>query len=344
MICYTFTVNTELAITSWDKLLEVIHEYTPREIQNTPYYTVLPRILVGDEDAVLKVIREGHPLLLKGYRQHCIYGVARADITIQPVQDRDARIIGAEVHTVTANGCAKSRELKRYQTLIDIGKMSATLAHGVRNPLNAIKGAVVYLKDKYSSDATFVEFADIIDEEIDKLDEFITRFLSTSLVEIDKVSCDVNSVLEKIVKLTSLQAQSHNIHFHCEFGQIPPVHLDSFHMESAILNVVNNALDAMCDGGRITLRTSTDVRDTRTTVVVDVCDAGPGVPEGRIRSLLNPPDDLARDRGRGFGLFITRELVQHHGGTLEIMNNKDKGTTVRLRIPVDGSPEKAHAR
>lgn len=338
MICYTFTVNTDLAITSWDKLLEVIHEYTPGEIQNARYYTVLPRILVGDEDAVLKVIQEGQPLFLKGYRQHCIYGEARADISIQPVLDGGSRIIGAEIHTVTANGCAKSRELKRYQTLIDIGKMSATLAHGVRNPLNAIKGAVVYLKDKYGSDATFVEFADIIDEEIDKLDEFITRFLSTSLVEMDKASCDVNSVLEKIVKLTSLQAQSRNIHFQCEFGQIPLVELDSFHMESAILNVVNNALDAMCDGGRITLRTSTDVRDARKSVVVDVCDSGPGVPEGRIRSLLSPPDDVARDKGRGFGLFITRELVQHHGGTLEIMNNKGKGTTVRLRIPVDGSP------
>ncbi|HMN03965.1 MAG TPA: histidine kinase, partial [Geobacter anodireducens] len=149
-----------------------------------PYYECYPRLWNGNVDAVRTVVDQGTPLVLNGYRHYCFYGeFSAADIEIRPVFDGDARCTGAMVQVSVLPGCTVYGEMDSARALIDIGKMSVTLAHGVRNPLNAIKGAVVYLKDKYCADATFAEFADIIDEEICKLDGFITEFLGTSHLE-----------------------------------------------------------------------------------------------------------------------------------------------------------------
>lgn len=339
MICFTFSVDVNLNISSWDGNLEVIHKKTATEVLGAPYYDIFPRIWNGNEDAVSKVVREGKNLAFKGYRYHCFHGEIEGDISINPLFADGLKLIGAEITILIEKECSLLQELERFKSLIDIGKISATLAHGVRNPLNAIKGAVVYLKGKYESDVTFVEFVDIIDEEIVKLDSFITSFLSTSLMEMKKTRCDMNALLDKLVKLTSLQALSRNIHFSCEYGQIPPLELDTFHIENAILNVINNALEAISCNGSITLRTSIARNDGIDFAVVDISDSGPGVQGKEVGELMSSPDQKAWDRGKGFGLFITREVIQNHRGRIEITSEKGSGTTVRFWLPLEDSLE-----
>ena len=149
--------------------------------------------------------------------------------------------------------CAAARKLGEAQRLIDIGKIASTLAHGVRNPLNAIKGAVVYLRGKYAHEAPLIEFTRIMEEEISRLEGFISRFLSSSISTAESADVDVNSLLRRIEVFTAYQLFNRSITPVFELADVPPIRVNEFHLEQAVLNVVNNAIEAMKAGGRLTV-------------------------------------------------------------------------------------------
>jgi two-component system nitrogen regulation sensor histidine kinase GlnL len=300
-----------------------------------PYNRYFQVVLESGEDAVKKVVQEGVHQFIQGGRTSCFCGEVLADISITPLLGLDGSINGAEVSREIVSGCQMLDTLKRERRLIDIGRCSAALAHGVRNPLNAIKGAVVYLKDTYGKEPTLVEFAEIIEDEISKLDGFITRFLSTSLQESESVLMDVNELLRRILAMNNFQAYAKKVTFDVGFGELPKVNADAFQLEHAVMNVINNSMEAMAKGGVLRLKTETVRRNDRGYVCIEVSDTGRGMGRNVLLDVSDGRGKGRRDDGRGFGLFITREIVQSHGGHLEMFSRKDVGTTVRIFIPAD---------
>ena len=104
-----------------------------------------------------------------------------------------------------------------------------------------------------------------------------------------------------------------------------------FHIEQALLSVINNAIEAMKSGGTLTVRTMTVKKSEGKFLVIEVSDTGTGM-EGGI--LQDQRDD--HPRGRGYGLFIAYEMVRYYKGRLEIQGEKGKGTTARFYLPVQG--------
>ena len=188
---------------------------------------------------------------------------------------------------------------------------------------------MVYLSEKYQHEAQLVEFTRIMEEEISRLEDFITKFLSSSVLDTDIRETDVNSMLKKIETLTSLQIYTRNVQSLYEFGDIPPIAINSFHLEQAVLNVINNAIEAIGSGGQLKIATSAEERDGKLFVVVAVSDTGRGMAVGPVGEL---PTDKP-EKGRGFGLFITYEILRHYGGHLEIDSKENAGTTVKLFLP-----------
>ncbi|NOZ25512.1 MAG: GHKL domain-containing protein [Nitrospirae bacterium] len=294
----------------------------------TEYYKILPRILDDDRDALSVVLREKRPLNIREYSFNCLHDRVKADITIEPSRIDNGSVEELRVEIVPYSSCLMARKLQNSQRLIDIGKIASTLAHGVRNPLNAIKGSVVYLREKYSNEQTLVEFTRIMEEEITRLDNFISKFLSTSVSVAGLSESDVNVLLKKVEVYTSLQIHAKDITAAYEYGNVPLAAIDSFQLEQAVLNVINNAIEAMGSGGHLAVRTATRMVSGNEYVLIEVSDTGPGMAD-------NGVSDMSReDKGRGFGLFITREILQYYGGFLEIKSKKGAGTTVGLYLRV----------
>jgi len=326
---FIFTVDKKLRISSWSKELEGIFGKSSTKVLGIPYHEVIPRIYKGGKDTVTQVVKSGKPVMLKEYHTTCFCGGAEASIRVTPLKDKTGKIIGAKIIVNTHPICTTWKRLKQSQRLLDIGKIAATFAHGVRNPLNAIKGAVVYLKEKYTTETKLVEFAKMIEEEISRLDNFIAKFLSTSISEEGLAETDITSVLKKIENLTSLQAQSRKIETTFQYGYTSPIRTNSFHLEQAILNVINNALEAMNSGGRLLVKTRSEILSGIEFASIEISDTGPGI--AMVRS-----DDIPipfEVKGKGLGLFITREILRSSGGHLEIKSKKGVGTTVKLFVP-----------
>jgi two-component system nitrogen regulation sensor histidine kinase GlnL len=329
-----FTVDTEQKILTCTEGLEGIRTNFSVDIKGLSYYEVLPRIFDGNSDAVFQVLSSGRPFFLKGYKFVCFYESFDADITISPVKDESDRVAGAKVQIFVPKGCSFANRLKKSQHLIDLGKTASMLAHGVRNPLNAIKGSVAYLKTKYRDETTFLEFAKIIEEEISSLDKFITGFLSTSFYDLERDVTDIGSLLKKLELVTFLQAQDAGIEISFRNNKVNPLKLNVFQIEHALLNVINNAIKATPPGGKIIVESKTEERPDGRFAVVEVSDNGPGMFESDSDVYSAPLKESASAKGKGFGLFITREIVQYHGGMLEIKSEKGKGTSVKLCFPV----------
>lgn len=331
---YDFSADKELRITSWsDELARLTGKEAP-EVRGRKYFEVLPPILSEGKDALSRVLKENKDLVLKDYVFGCMLGQMRADILVTPVRTA-GRVTAVEVTLPDLSPCPVAINFRNSQRLIDIGKNASTLAHGVRNPLNAIKGAVVYLSEKYAAEPALVEFAKIMNEEIARLDNFISTFLSTSISDAGFALTDVNALMKRMQAFTSLQAHVRNIKPLYEYGDVPPIMLNAFQIEQAVLSVLNNAMDAMPSGGQLTVKTRRE-QSSGDFVTIEISDTGPGM----TGKAVNMPTIPVGSSGRGFGLVITREVLQYHAGHLEILSNEGEGTTVRLCLPI----KKAKAR
>lgn len=330
-VCFSFSVDKELRINSWNGELGKIYGKSFPEVQGALYYEIVPRITKGNKDAIVLALKSGKPVMLNDYHATCLCGEIRGNIRVTPLRDTTGKVSGANIVINAYPGCAVWKKLQESQKLLDIGKIAATFAHGVRNPLNAIKGAVVYLRAKYANEKKLIEFTTIIEEEISRLDNFIAKFLSTSISEKGLSETDINILLKKIEVLTSMQAQSRNIEAIFEYGNADPVAINSFHLEQAILNVLSNAIEAMPSGGRLMVKTQSEYRSGNEFATIEVSDTGTGMAPGMSDDMVVP----SGVKGKGFGLFITREILRSCGGHLEIKSQRGLGTIAKLYVPIN---------
>lgn len=330
---FTFFTDRELRLRSWHDGLA--GGKTATGLVGKKYYDLFPRIFIGERDALLVAAQRKRPVVFEGYSMPCLYAGAKADISIEPVVSQMGSVNEIKVTVRPHSPCAAAQKLDESQRLIDIGKVASTLAHGVRNPLNAIKGAVVYLRAKYEHEAPLIEFTKIMEEEISRLEGFISRFLSSSLSNADRSATDVNALMRKIEVFIAFQLFTRNITPVFELNDVPPLMVNSFHLEQAVLNVINNAIEAMKAGGRLGVKTSTESRADKPFLVVTVSDTGPGMAARELQNL----DAMSGSAGKGFGLFISYEVLKYYNGHLNIESRKNEGTVVRLYLPIekDGS-------
>lgn len=331
-----FSVDHELRLVSANEALSRLCPNLQEHFGQTLYFEVLPRIASTDEDEVWQVLRSGSPRHLQRVVFPCFYGLTQAVVEIEPLCEQ-GRVHGAKVLIQRQNTCVLAERLDQVEHLVDIGKMASSLAHGVRNPLNAIKGAVVYLQRRYAHESDLLEFTGIMQEEIARLDRFITDFLSASLHGSDQTPTDLNALLQRARRFVSLQAQTAGVAISFDPQPLPLLSLNVFQVEQAILNLLNNALSVLGPGGGILIASSL-LPDGR-FVAVKISDTGPGLSDQALSSLSCPQKHRAQTQGRGFGLFLTREVMQHHGGTIEIQSAPGTGTLITLCFPVPSQAE-----
>jgi two-component system nitrogen regulation sensor histidine kinase GlnL len=330
---FSFVVDKNSLIVSWgEKLAQVVGKAAP-ETLGKAYHEEFPRLLKDGDDAVAASLARKERITLRKYSFKCPSEAIAADIKIEPLDNiedaKGKKGRGARV-TLSNPVCPVLQSMHHAQRFVGLGKTASTLAHGVRNPLNAMKGAVLYLSEKYPHERTLGEFAAIMEDEIRRFDEFITQFLAATAGEAEPAVTDINSLLNKIQVLTSYQTHYYQIRTVYEYGDIPTIMANSYQLGHAILNIINNSIEVMHGGGRLTVKTRLEACAERLYIVIEISDTGPRIPNGAVRQYA--PRPLSEDRGKGFGLLITREILKGYGGYLEMKGRKGKGTVALLYI------------
>jgi signal transduction histidine kinase len=233
------------------------------------------------------------------------------------------------------------QQMKEKDRLAALGEMSAGLAHEIRNPLAAIKGAIQYL-DPQKLPPEDREFLEIMIEEVNRLNGVVTQFLDYSRpLKPSLQPTDVNEVLEKTFKLLQPEVPE-AIRVELELaGWLPRVNADAEQLKQVFLNLALNAFQAMPQGGRLAV-SSRLARDelafwregARRADVVEIRfrDTGPGVAEESRESIF-VPFFTTKEKGTGLGLAICQRLVKAHQGTIQLRSTPGEGAEFLVALP-----------
>jgi two-component system, NtrC family, sensor histidine kinase HydH len=235
--------------------------------------------------------------------------------------------------------------VKERDRLAALGEMAAGLAHEIRNPLGAIKGAAQLLMTSdgpaahHHSHTENAEFLQIIVEEANRLNNVVTRFLDYARAErpgregADKV--DLNAVVRKTVQLLQKDPLK-NVELRVRTDeQLPQVAGDPESLLQVFLNLGQNALQAMPDGGTLEILTT---RRRRSRLgygqfcEVRFRDTGIGIPRDRLKKLFIP-FYTTKQKGTGLGLAISHRIINQHGGTIEVRSTIGQGSTFSVFLP-----------
>lgn len=235
--------------------------------------------------------------------------------------------------------------LRERDRLAALGEMSAGLAHEIRNPLAAIKGAAQEL-DPRRIGGDDGELMQIIVDEVNRLNSVVSEFLDYARpFRGTFVALSVNDAVKKTAQLMAhdLKSNGSNVELGVELGDdLPDVNGDAERLQQVLINLILNAADAMKRSGRITISTrkSADMTDAalwtlkepKQFVEVRVRDEGPGIPS-TILDQIFIPFFTTKARGTGLGLALCQRIVQHHGGSLEVRSVEGTGATFVIRLP-----------
>ncbi len=226
--------------------------------------------------------------------------------------------------------------LRQRDRLAELGGMAAGLAHEIRNPLGAIKASAQFLAEPgQSSDEE--EFLGIIVEETDRLNRVVSSFLDYARPSSgDAAPTDINAAVQRT--LTMLGPDLGDVAVRVELAEpLPRVRIDPERLRQVLINLAQNAAQAMEGEGELTVRTSERTRrelsgETKTWVEVWVTDTGPGIPQ-KVLSNLFVPFVTTKDRGTGLGLAISQRIVSSAGGDIEARSAEGVGSTFVVRLP-----------
>ncbi|HMK55076.1 MAG TPA: ATP-binding protein [Dissulfurispiraceae bacterium] len=224
-----------------------------------------------------------------------------------------------------------NREKARLEKLSALGEMSMTVAHEVKNPLNAIRGAVSYLKDNFEGEV-LSEFLSIIEQETKRLNDIVTEYLVFSKPAPLKIGrADLNSAIADMVSLVRQEATENNVEIVTELdAALKLFDFDLQQIKQALLNILVNALDATRPGDTISIATAS----RNGSVDVIITDNGQGIGKDILPDIFKP-FYTTKTRGSGLGLACVERIIRDHKGNVTVRSMEGKGTEFILSMPME---------
>jgi signal transduction histidine kinase len=232
----------------------------------------------------------------------------------------------------TSNAAQK----QRIDQLTVMGRFANQMAHDLRNPLATIKGGLQFLQEERTRgrafEASHDAFLALLLDQVDRLDRVIAEYRRIGRVEPVLRPVDINQLVRDAVALQPLAAPP-SVALRLELGPgLPPCELDADLVATALQNVVRNSLEAMSDGGSVTVKTCQTEAGDRTWVAITVEDTGLGIDARHAERAF---DDFytTKAQGSGLGLAFVRRVAQAHRGEASLSSRVGAGTVVSLRFP-----------
>jgi len=236
-------------------------------------------------------------------------------------------------------------EVRRGETLAAAGRMAVGLAHEVRNPLGAIRGAVQLLKRELGTDSPLSEYTDVLLTEVDRVNRIIEMLLDLARpVQLRPVPLNLHQLLERVTMLNEEGARERGVTLIRRYDpSLPPILGDEDRLLQVFHNLVRNALEAMGRGGRLMLTTRVSLNPLfgkmdlgtgqRSMVEAQVADEGAGIPAA-VRGRIFDPFFTTKDKGLGLGLSICHRILEEHRGAIQVESAEGRGTLVTCFLPI----------
>ncbi|MEL7306009.1 MAG: ATP-binding protein [Myxococcota bacterium] len=335
-------VVTDLAgrVTGFNRAARtLLHPVLNQSIYSHPLGEKLQLDVTDWTSALERAVESDHPLRARNLGFHSEQSDRMIDVSVTAYLDEggSARGLIWVVDDVTDAVQTKTR-LLAAERLAAVGRLSAQVAHEIRNPLSAIGLNAELLEDELERVLEEPDEARAllraIANEIERLTEVTEGYLQmTRLPQGQSQTIDLNASVRDLLSMIGPELRAHAVEVDLSFDHAPTTALvDPGQLRQALLNVLRNAREAMPDGGRIRIRTGFDGSDA----VVEVEDEGPGIP-AEVRARVFEPFYTTKKDGTGLGLSLTLQSIREQRGDVHLDETERGGTRVRILLPAPES-------
>ena len=261
---------------------------------------------------------------------------------------------GSAVATVTAmQDVGRLRELERRrleQVLFDTeklaatGRLAASIAHEINNPLEAVQNSLYLLSRAVPEGAPERSFLDIATRETQRMSRILRQMLGFYRPTTSMGPTDVNALVMEAETLVTKRLRENGVRIEKELlADLPLIRASADQLKQVLLNLFLNATEAMPKGGRLIVATLTGGGEldahSADVVRIDVRDTGTGIGEEAMARIFEPFFSTKLEKGTGLGLWVSHGIIQAHGGTLKVRSRSGQGTTFTITLPIAGPPD-----
>jgi len=255
------------------------------------------------------------------------------DVTLSSLKGEDGAVWGTIIlcRDMTEVQSLK-REVETSRRLASLGRLAAGVAHEIRNPLSSIKGFATYFKERYRDNPDDQKTSEIMIQEVDRLNRVISQLLEFARpLAIQKKRASLQSLIQHSLKMIERQASAKGVQVRSNLpSEIREVELDPDGINQVLLNLYLNAVEAMDQGGTLTVSLHREERSPWVKIVVS--DTGRGISKEDLEHVFDPYF-TTKQTGTGLGLAIVHKIIEAHGGEVRAESDIERGTTVSVLLP-----------
>ncbi|MBT2639961.1 PAS domain S-box protein [Bacillus sp. ISL-39] len=295
----------------------------------------LSEFLTPDEDVILdkkleEILESGEPQILRKKFTTCDQNTVYTEYNFSPIYNEKKEIESfVSVGRNITDRVKQDATIRNLDRLSITGQLAAGVAHEIRNPLTSLKGFSKLLQtclDKEKQE----DYLAIIMNELDRIDTIVNEFMSLAKPQAVKfVKGNMKSILDSTIKIIHPQALLHNVQIITNFQEKNlMLSCNPHQLKQVFLNFMKNAIESMPEGGKIHI----DLQMKGSgKLQISISDEGTGIEADRLR-YLGTPFYTTKDKGIGLGLTVSNKIIQEHNGTMKIISEEGKGTTVIVEL------------
>ncbi|WP_246553199.1 HAMP domain-containing sensor histidine kinase [Paenibacillus tritici] len=322
------TVDMDGRIISTNRAFEELYGWGAEDALVKPPYLV-PATVQKQESLRLQQLKDGAALppveTVRLKRDGSLVEVSVSSSVIRDEEGQPQSVVHVSRDMTERNRIEEL--LRRSEKLTTVGQLAAGVAHEIRNPLTTLRG---FLQLQQEKKVLVPLHIDLMLSELDRINLIVSEFLILAKPQaVHFQQRDLRHIVGDVVSLLDSQAHLFGIEFATHFSGVPAmVHCEENQLKQVFINVIKNAIEAMPDGGTITL----EQHQQDDSVVIVITDEGGGVPEDMLPK-LGEPFFTNKESGTGLGLMVSQRIIQAHKGSLEISSEYGRGAQVIIKLP-----------
>jgi PAS domain S-box-containing protein len=324
-------------ITSWNHAAELLYGYTAEEAVGLPVTRLAPPELIDEVRRNYGILNGGgsvpphrtERMRKDGSRWPVL-------LSVSPLRNARGEIVGASSIARDISTEKQSEEaIRRSEKLATAGRLAASIAHEINNPLEAIVN-LLYLARHDPGHAG--EYLTLAEKEVGRIANLAQQTLGFVREASSPDSMDPIPIIEETLQLYSRKLESRRIEIKRSFRSSCEVSGYSGELRQLLANLLVNAVEAMADGGSLEVRVAAgqDWSDGRLGVRITIADNGSGIARDHLRQIFEPFYTTKKDTGTGLGLWVSRGIVEKHGGSIRVRSRAEgraTGTVFVIFLP-----------
>ena len=336
-------------VTSWNQGACRMFGYTPDEMVGQPILRIIPEALRYEEDEILRKLKAGERVdHYETTRRRKNGQSIEVSVTISPIRDGTGRVMGAsKIARDISDRKRIERLLVQSEKLAATGRMAATVAHEINNPLESVMNLVFLARQHCAVEGKAYHYLLNAEEELERVSHIARQTLGYYRDTGSPTEVYLHDLVENVLAIYNSRLRATGISVDTRFNDLQKIEVSRGEMLQVFSNLIANAVDAMPQGGALKISARKLIGSTGDGIQTVIRDTGTGIKQEHLERIFEPFFTTKGELGTGIGLWIARQLVDRRGGQISVASSTEKGnsgTNITIFIPFSTPVSRLGAR